>query len=90
MIRSRRTFSKRMIVVNCFLAWGSIYFAIWQNQSEWIAVTGFGFLTTIISYYMHVGAKDLTTILKSNIESQKIEKAPVPDGPAMPPPGENE
>jgi len=57
-----------MVAINCFLGWGAIYTAIWMGQAEWIAVSGFGFLSAIVGFYMHIGNKDLAHILKNSPE----------------------
>jgi len=57
-----------MIAANCVAAWCIMFYAINQNQSEWVSVAGFSFLTTIVAYYMHIGNKDLATVLRKSVE----------------------
>lgn len=87
MIRnSKRRFSKFMVMVNCFLGWGAIYSAIWLGQAEWVAVSGFTFLSAIVGFYMHIGNKDLAKILAARGETDTSTY----NGPAMPEPPKEE
>ena len=75
-----------MVMVNCFLGWGAIYSAIWLGQAEWVAVSGFTFLSAIVGFYMHIGNKDLTRILMAHDGME----TPSYNGPAMPEPPKEE
>lgn len=88
--RTQRRFSKQMIVINCALAWGAIFFAIYSNQSQWITVSAFGLIAAINAYYMKVGHDDLSKILTTVAGGkQQDSDNPQSSGPAMPEPEEH-
>ena len=62
---SSRSFSKRMVVVNCALAWGAIYLSIVYLQASYVAASGLGFVALIAGAYMGVGHLDLRQYIKS-------------------------
>jgi hypothetical protein len=66
MIRqSKRRYTKRLILANCGLAWIAIFVSIYFHESQWIAVSAFGLIASIVAYYMNVGHKDLVRLLES-------------------------
>jgi len=62
MQRSRRTFSKRVIIINGILAWITVFASIHYEVAE-IGVTALGVLATIITAYMGVGHMDFRSML---------------------------
>jgi cytochrome c biogenesis protein CcdA len=63
MIKSKRTFSKRMVVVNCILAWAAIFLSIIYAQAAYVAVAGMTLIAALGGIYMGVGHQDLVKIL---------------------------
>lgn len=63
MKKSSRTFSKRMVIVNCILAWAAIFLSIIYSQAAYVAVAGMTLIAALGGVYMGVGHKDLVTML---------------------------
>lgn len=72
MKKSSRTFSKRMVIVNCMLAWAAIFLSIVYAQAAYVAVAGMTLIAALGGFYMNVGHKDLVTMLTAI--SQKREE----------------
>lgn len=80
MIRNtKRSFTKKVIIANCIAAWCAIFYSIYMRESQWIAVSAFGLIASIVAYYMEVGHRDLVKLLQSatvpvtnNTEPQEI------------------
>lgn len=78
MIRSsKRRFTKILILINCVLAWCSIFVSMYLNQSQWIAVSAFGLIASIVAYYMEVGHRDLVRLL-SHVSGNPINQVSEP------------
>lgn len=75
MKESKRTFTKRLILLNCMLAWAAIFVSMFLNQSQWIAVSAFGLIASICAYYMEIGHRDLAKIL-GNVAGNKVDQVP--------------
>lgn len=71
MKKSSRTFSKRMVIVNCFLAWAAIFLSIVYSQAAYVAVAGMTLIAALGGVYMQIGHRDLVTML--NAIGQKKE-----------------
>jgi len=80
---SKRTFSKRVVVVNNILAWAAVFFAIYMTQSEWVAVGAFGLLAAINTWYMEVGHKDLAKLADTEVKKQEIASPTVATTPSI-------
>lgn len=66
MIRqSKRLFTKRLLISNCIAAWIAIFVSMYLHESQWIAVSAFGLVASIVGYYMHIGHQDLVKLLES-------------------------
>lgn len=90
MIRnSRRTFSKRLVILNCILAWVAIFYSIYTGQSQYVAIAGLTFIASLGGVYMGVGNSDLKNILSAISSSGKSsELDDFYNGPSMPEPME--
>jgi hypothetical protein len=55
----QRTFSKRLVVVNCALAWATLAYAIGTGQAAAVAAYVFSFIATLAGCYLGVGHLDL-------------------------------
>ncbi len=74
--KSSRTFSKRMVIVNCMLAWAAIFLSIFYAQAAYVAVAGMTLIAALGGFYMNVGAKDLALMLASFGQNQIIPNVP--------------
>lgn len=63
--KSSRTFSKRMVIVNCALAWGAIFLSIVYGQAAYVAVAGMTLVAAIGGFYMNIGHKDMIAMIAS-------------------------
>lgn len=63
--KSSRTFSKRMVIVNCALAWGAIFLSIIYGQAAYVAVAGMTLVAAIGGFYMNIGHKDMIAMIAS-------------------------
>lgn len=72
MRKSSRTFSKRMVILNCFLAWAAIFLSILYGQAAYVAVAGMTLIAALGGFYMNIGHRDLVTMLSAI--GQKKEK----------------
>jgi hypothetical protein len=82
----QRTFSKRLVVVNCALAWGIMAWAVATGQAGAVASYVFAFLAAVGGTYMGVGHADLRMFLSSLTVTAGGSMAT--DGAAMPEPQE--
>lgn len=63
--KSSRTFSKRMVIVNCLLAWAAIFLSILYAQAAYVAVAGMTLIAALGGLYMGVGSRDLSMLLSA-------------------------
>jgi len=78
MIRqSKRRFTKKLLIANCLAAWIAIFYAIFNHESQWIAVSAFGLIASIVAYYMEVGHRDLVRLLEST--TVPVDKQSIPE-----------
>jgi hypothetical protein len=63
--KATRRFSKRILVANLALAWGAIYFAIFHQQAEWVAASGFGLVLTLYGLYVGTGHLDMRAAVQA-------------------------
>lgn len=66
---SKRTFSKRMVVINSALAWAAVFVSIVYMQAAYVAATAMFLILALGGTYMGIGHMDLKQILKSMIPS---------------------
>jgi hypothetical protein len=64
---SKRTFSKRMVVINSALAWAAVFVSIIYMQAAYVAATAMFLILALGGTYMGIGHMDLKQILKSMI-----------------------
>lgn len=64
---SKRTFSKRMVVINSALAWAAVFVSIVYMQAAYVAATAMFLILALGGTYMGIGHMDLKQILKSMI-----------------------
>lgn len=65
----KRTFSKRMVVINTALAWAAVFTSIVYAQAAAVAATAMFLVLAINGVYMGIGHADLKEFLKSMIPS---------------------
>lgn len=71
--KSSRTFSKRMVIVNCVLAWAAIFLSIFYAQAAYVAVAGMTLIAALGGVYMGVGNRDLAMMLSAFNPSASIQ-----------------
>lgn len=64
--RSRRTFSKRMLVTNVALAWLLVFWAVFYLQAEHVVTPALALVGTLYAAYTGIGHLDLRSLIKSN------------------------
>lgn len=68
--KSKRTFSKRMVIVNSALAWAAVFLSIIYAQAAYVAATAMFLILALGGTYMGIGHMDLRHMLRAMIPSQ--------------------
>lgn len=66
LVRSRRTFSKRMLAVNVGLAWLLVFWAVFYLQAEHVVTPALALVGTLYAAYTGIGHLDLRSLAKFN------------------------
>ena len=64
--RSRRTFSKRMLVLNVTLAWVLVFWAVFFLQAEHVVTPALALVGTLYAAYTGIGYLDLRSLTQLN------------------------
>ena len=82
--KANRSFSKRILVANLALAWGAIYLAIFHQQAEWVAASGFGLVLTLYGLYTGIGHMDMRAAVQAIASKPQTDSyAPPLGGPVQ-------
>ena len=65
-VRSRRRFSKTVLVVNVVLAWALVFFATFYLQAEHVVTPALALVGTLYAAYTGIGYLDFRSLTQLN------------------------